>query len=61
MRDRNRNARYRQNRQDAPHGAALEKKYGPYFGVRSDMKLETLRKLQDGPLQSPAIKEQYPK
>lgn len=61
MRDRNRNARYRQKRQDALAGAALEKKYGSDFGVHSDMKLESLRKLNDGPAQSPALKEQYPK
>ncbi|WP_042206398.1 hypothetical protein [Paenibacillus durus] len=61
MRDRNRNARYRQKRQDVFAGVVLEKKYGPYYGVHSDMKLETLRKLNDSPLQSPSLKEQYPK
>ncbi|QWU13313.1 hypothetical protein SAMN04487895_11857 [Paenibacillus sophorae] len=61
MRDRNRNARYRQKRQDVLAGVVLEKKYGSDFGVHSDMKLETLRRMNDGSAHSPALKEQYPK
>jgi hypothetical protein len=49
MRSRNENGRYRQKRGDALTGN-LEKKYGSSFGVRSDMKLETLRsQREDGP------------
>ncbi|WP_379134744.1 hypothetical protein [Paenibacillus sp. sgz500958] len=43
MRSRNENGRYRQKRGDAI-AVHLEKKYGSDFGVRSDLKLETLRK-----------------
>lgn len=49
MRSRNENGRYRQKRGDALTGN-LEKKYGSSFGVRSDMKLETLRsQREEGP------------
>jgi hypothetical protein len=51
MRSRNENGRYRQKRGDALTGN-LEKKYGSSFGVRSDMKLETLRsQREEGPPQ----------
>lgn len=49
MRSRNENGRYRQKRGDALSGN-LEKKYGSNVGVRSDMKLETLKsQREEGP------------
>ncbi|WNS45932.1 hypothetical protein [Paenibacillus sp. MMS20-IR301] len=49
MRSRNENGRYRQKRGDALSGN-LEKKYGSGFGVRSDLKLDSLRsQREDGP------------
>ncbi|MDT3425751.1 hypothetical protein J2Z22_001270 [Paenibacillus forsythiae] len=61
MRDRNRNARYRQKRQDVLAGVVLEKKYGFEFGVNSEMKLETLRRMNEGAAHSPALKDQFSK
>ncbi|MBY9079697.1 hypothetical protein KIH86_01695 [Paenibacillus sp. HN-1] len=62
MRDRNRNARHRLKFQEADSGALVEKKDGGSgFGVHSEMKLETLRKLSESSVQSPGLKEQYPK
>ncbi|WP_342439657.1 hypothetical protein NSS79_12970 [Paenibacillus sp. FSL L8-0436] len=60
MRSRNENSRYRQKRGEAQAGN-LEKKYGSDFGVRSDMKLETLRRQTDGESLTPMLKEQHVK
>lgn len=57
MRSRNENGRYRQKRGDALVGN-LEKKYGSDVGVRSDMKLESLRKTFDEQSLTPIFKEQ---
>lgn len=46
MRSRNENGRYRQKRGEALAGN-LEKKYGSDFGVRSELKLETLKRQDD--------------
>ncbi|MNC50745.1 hypothetical protein D3C75_1000070 [compost metagenome] len=46
MRSRNENGRYRQKRGEALAGN-LEKKYGSDFGVRSEVKLETLKRQDD--------------
>ncbi|AIQ63633.1 hypothetical protein D3C81_635400 [compost metagenome] len=62
MRDRNRNARHRLKLQEADTGSLTEKKNGGSgFGVHSEMKLETLRRLSESSIQSPGLKEQYPK
>jgi len=58
MRSRNENGRYRQKRGDSLVGN-LEKKYGSDFGVRSDLKLEVLRKQVDDPSLMPNVKEQH--
>lgn len=60
MRSRNENGRYRHKRGDALVGN-LEKKYGSDFGVRSDMKLETLRKQHDSQSLTQLLKEQQNK
>ncbi|AIQ68352.1 MULTISPECIES: hypothetical protein [Paenibacillus] len=60
MRSRNENGRYRQKRGDALVGN-LEKKYGSDFGVRSDMKLETLRRQHGGQSLTQLLKEQHDK
>ncbi|WP_410511731.1 hypothetical protein PaeBR_16885 [Paenibacillus sp. BR2-3] len=60
MRSRNENGRYRQKRGDALVGN-LEKKYGSDFGVRSDMKLETLRRQHDDLSLTQILKEQHKK
>lgn len=57
MRSRNENGRYRQKRGSALM-ENLEKKYGSDFGVRSEMKLETLKRQQDDHLLPPNLKEQ---
>lgn len=57
MRSRNENGRYRQKRGSALM-ENLEKKYGSDFGVRSEMKLETLKRQQDDHLLTLNLKEQ---
>lgn len=60
MRSRNENGRYRHKRGEALSGN-YEKKYGSYVGVRSDLKLETLKKqYNEQPLTS-LLKEQTEK
>ncbi|MDQ0196371.1 hypothetical protein [Paenibacillus wynnii] len=57
MRSRNENGRYRQKRGDSLIGN-LEKRYGSDFGVRSELKLEMLRKQNDDQPLTPILKEQ---
>ena len=57
MRSRNENGRYRQKRGDSLVGN-LEKKYGSDFGVRSELKVEALRKPYDDQSVTPILKEQ---
>lgn len=60
MRDRNNNGRYRQKRGDA-HVGNIEQKYDVDFGVRSDMHLDTLRKIHGGKSLSQILDEQRKK
>ena len=60
MRSRNENGRYRQKRGDALAGNH-EKKYGSGFGVRSELKLETLKKQNDSSSMTQLLKEQQHK
>ncbi|MEK3767331.1 hypothetical protein MKY14_02185 [Paenibacillus sp. FSL R5-0887] len=49
MRSRNENSRYRQKRGEALAGN-FEKKYGSNFGVRSELKMDALKKPNDDQL-----------
>ncbi|MNN44710.1 hypothetical protein D3C81_1590150 [compost metagenome] len=60
MRSRNENGRYRQKRGEALAGN-LEKKYGSDFGVRSEVKLETLKRQDDSSSITQLLKEQQHK
>jgi hypothetical protein len=59
MRSRNENSRYRQKRGEAQAGN-FEKKYGSNFGVRSDLKIDVLKKQNDvQPLIEPQIQQEH--
>ncbi|CAH1190438.1 hypothetical protein PAECIP111892_00188 [Paenibacillus auburnensis] len=60
MRSRNENGRYRHKRGEAMAGN-FEKKYGSDVGVRSEVKLETLKRLNDSSVITPLLKEQQHK
>ncbi|MBT2291154.1 hypothetical protein J7E73_18815 [Paenibacillus albidus] len=57
MRSRNENGRYRHKRGEALAGN-YEKKYGSDFGVRSDIKLDSLKRPGDVLPLAPLLKEQ---
>ncbi|MBW4082689.1 hypothetical protein [Paenibacillus sp. S150] len=60
MRSRNENGRYRYKRGETLVGN-LEKRYGSDFGVRSDMKLEMLRRQHEEQPLTQLFKEQQDK
>ncbi|UQZ36198.1 hypothetical protein C2I18_23340 [Paenibacillus sp. PK3_47] len=57
MRSRDDSGRYRHKRADTLTGQ-FEKRYSPDFGVRSDLRLETQRRLYDKEPLTPMIREQ---
>lgn len=58
MRSRNENSRYRQKRGEAIAGN-FEKKYGSSFGVRSELKMDALKKQYEDQLPTPAREEEH--
>ncbi|AIQ73766.1 MULTISPECIES: hypothetical protein [Paenibacillus] len=58
MRSRNENSRYRQKRGEALAGN-FEKKYGSNFGVRSELKMDALKKQNDDQLLTTPHEEEH--